>query len=211
MENRKKMDLLVLYVEDEPVTQSTIAAMLERQIRSVLRAGDGREGLEAFKARRPELVITDIRMPVMGGLDMAREIKAIAPRTHVIVTTAHNDMEFFLEAIDIGIDQYVLKPIDRDRLFAAIKKSQEVLSLERTIRFKDAEQKKMIKELQDAFQNIKTLQGLIPICASCKKIRDDKGYWNQIEAYISEHSSAEFSHGICPDCARRIYPEYTKE
>ena len=205
------MDLLVLYVEDEPVTQSTIAAMLERQIRSVLRAGDGREGLEAFKARRPELVITDIRMPVMGGLVMAREIKAIAPRTHVIVTTAHNDMEFFLEAIDIGIDQYVLKPIDRDRLFAAIKKSQEVLSLERTIRFKDAEQKKMIKELQDAFQNIKTLQGLIPICASCKKIRDDKGYWNQIEAYISEHSSAEFSHGICPDCARRIYPEYTKE
>ena len=211
MESYQKMDLALLYVEDETVTRSTIAAMLERQIRSVLRAGDGREGLEAFKARRPELVITDIRMPVMGGLDMAREIKAIAPRTHVIVTTAHNDMEFFLEAIDIGIDQYVLKPIDRDRLFAAIKKSQEVLSLERTIRFKDAEQKKMIKELQDAFQNIKTLQGLIPICASCKKIRDDKGYWNQIEAYISEHSSAEFSHGICPDCARRIYPEYTKE
>ena len=211
MENRKKMDLLVLYVEDEPVTQSTIAAMLERQIRSVLRAGDGREGLEAFKARRPELVITDIRMPVMSGLDMAREIKLLAPRTHVIVTTAHNDTEFFLDAIDIGIDQYLLKPIDRDRLFAAIRKPQEVLGLERTIRFKNREQKKLIKELQVALQNIKTLQGLIPICASCKKIRDDKGYWNQIEAYISEHSSAEFSHGICPDCAKKIYPGYTKD
>jgi YesN/AraC family two-component response regulator len=209
MDNTKKIDVSVLYVEDEPVTRSTIAAMLERQITTVLQAGNGREGLESFQAHRPEVVVTDIRMPVMSGLDMAREIKALAPRTHVIVTTAHNDTEFFLDAIDIGIDQYVLKPVDRDRLFAAIRKSQEVLSLERTIRFKDVEQKKLIKELQDALQNIKTLQGLIPICASCKKIRDDKGYWNQIEAYISEHSSAEFSHGICPECAKKIYPGYT--
>jgi len=211
MENPRKMDITVLFVEDEPVTRSTIAAILERQIHTVLLAGDGRAGLEAFKAHQPEIVITDIRMPVMSGLDMAREIKLLAPRTHVIVTTAHNDTEFFLDAIDIGIDQYLLKPIDRDRLFAAIRKPQEVLGLERTIRFKNREQKKLIKELQVALQNIKTLQGLIPICASCKKIRDDKGYWNQIEAYISEHSSAEFSHGICPDCAKKIYPGYTKD
>jgi len=211
MENPRKMDITVLFVEDEPVTRSTIAAILERQIHTVLLAGDGRAGLEAFKAHQPEIVITDIRMPVMSGLDMAREIKLLAPRTHVIVTTAHNDTEFFLDAIDIGIDQYLLKPIDRDRLFAAIRKTQEVLGLERTIRFKNREQKKLIKELQVALQNIKTLQGLIPICASCKKIRDDKGYWNQIEAYISEHSSAEFSHGICPDCAKKIYPGYTKD
>jgi len=211
MEKTRKIEVSVLYVEDEPVTRSTIAAILERQIATVLQAGDGRAGLEAFKVHRPEVVVTDIRMPVMSGLDMAREIKALAPRTHIIVTTAHNDTEFFLDAIDIGIDQYVLKPVDRDRLFAAIKKSQEVLSLERTIRFKDAEQKRLIKELHAALQNIKTLQGLIPICASCKKIRDDKGYWNQIEAYISEHSSAEFSHGICPECAKKIYPGYTRE
>jgi phosphoserine phosphatase RsbU/P len=211
MEKTRKIEVSVLYVEDEPVTRSTIAAILERQIATVLQAGDGRAGLEAFKVHRPEVVVTDIRMPVMSGLDMAREIKALAPRTHIIVTTAHNDTEFFLDAIDIGIDQYVLKPIDRDRLFAAINRSQEVLSLERTIRFKDSEQKRLIKELQAALQNIKTLQGLIPICASCKKIRDDKGYWNQIEAYISEHSAVEFSHGICPECAKKIYPGYARE
>ena len=205
------MDLSLLYVEDEPVTRSTIAAMLERQIRTVYQAGDGRAGLEAFKAHRPEVVITDIRMPVMGGLDMAREIRALAPRTHIIVTTAHNDTEFFLDAIDIGIDQYVLKPVSRDLLFAAIRKSQEILGLERTIKFKDAEQKRLIKELQQAVASIKTLSGLIPICASCKKIRDDQGYWNQLEAYISEHSSAEFSHGICPECAIKIYPNYLKK
>ena len=205
------IDIAVLYVEDEQTTRETVSAMLERQIRTVYRAVDGKEGLSVFKARRPEIVITDIRMPVMDGLDMAREIKALAPRTHVIVTTAHNDTEFFLDAIDIGIDQYVLKPVDRDRLFTAIKKCQEILSLERTIKFKDAEQKRLIKELQEAIASIKTLSGLIPICASCKKIRDDQGYWNQLEAYISEHSSAEFSHGICPDCAVKMYPGYQKK
>jgi len=205
------IDVAILYVEDEPTTRETVSAMLERQIRTVYRAADGKEGLSVFKARRPEIVITDIRMPVMDGLEMARAIKALAPRTHVIVTTAHNDTEFFLDAIDIGIDQYVLKPVDRNRLFTAIKQCQEILSLERTIMFKDAEQKRLIKELQQALASIKTLSGLIPICASCKKIRDDQGYWNQLEAYISDHSSAEFSHGICPDCAVKIYPDYRKQ
>jgi PAS domain S-box-containing protein len=71
----------------------------------------------------------------------------------------------------------------------------------------DKERSALIAELQDAMASIKSLKGLLPICASCKKIRDDQGYWSQIEVYISEHSDAEFSHGICPDCARRLYPD----
>ncbi len=71
----------------------------------------------------------------------------------------------------------------------------------------EQEREKLIAELQEALANVKTLSGLIPICASCKKIRDDRGYWNQIENYLKEHSEAEFSHGICPDCAQRLYPE----
>jgi sigma-B regulation protein RsbU (phosphoserine phosphatase) len=67
------------------------------------------------------------------------------------------------------------------------------------------EREKLIKELQFALDNVKTLQGLIPICASCKKIRDDKGFWNQVEGYISEHTDAKFTHGICPDCAKELY------
>ena len=66
-------------------------------------------------------------------------------------------------------------------------------------------------ELQEALSEIKTLSGLLPICASCKKIRDDQGYWNQIEAYISEHSEAEFSHGICPKCSEKLYPDLYNE
>ena len=71
----------------------------------------------------------------------------------------------------------------------------------------EKERTALIADLQEAMASIKSLKGLLPICASCKKIRDDQGYWSQIEVYISEHSEAEFSHGICPDCARRIYPD----
>jgi PAS domain-containing protein len=73
---------------------------------------------------------------------------------------------------------------------------------------KENEREKLVHELQDALGNVKTLRGLLPICASCKRIRDDKGYWNQIEAYIRDHSEAEFSHGICPECNRKLYPEF---
>ena len=72
----------------------------------------------------------------------------------------------------------------------------------------DEEKSKIIKELQKALDRVKTLSGMLPICASCKKIRDDRGYWNRIEAYIEKHSEAEFSHGICPECAKELYPEY---
>lgn len=71
----------------------------------------------------------------------------------------------------------------------------------------EADRERLIGELREALENVKTLEGLIPICASCKKVRDDKGYWSQIEAYISRHSGAEFSHGLCPECARKLYPE----
>ncbi len=92
-------------------------------------------------------------------------------------------------------------------LFFAIKRSEEVL---RAANVKAGEEKvareKLIDELQEALANVKALKGLIPICASCKKIRDDEGYWHQVEVYIRDHSEAEFSHGICPDCVKKLYP-----
>jgi PleD family two-component response regulator len=75
----------------------------------------------------------------------------------------------------------------------------------------EEEREKLIRELRQALAEVKTLSGLLPICASCKKIRDDKGYWNQIEVYIRDHSEAEFSHGLCPDCAKKLYDEYLKK
>jgi DNA repair exonuclease SbcCD ATPase subunit len=75
----------------------------------------------------------------------------------------------------------------------------------------EQEKEKLIVDLQKALSKVKTLSGFLPICASCKKIRDDKGYWNEVERYIGGHSEAEFSHSICPDCIRKLYPEYADE
>jgi hypothetical protein len=71
----------------------------------------------------------------------------------------------------------------------------------------EQEREKLIAELQEALGNIKTLSGLIPICANCKKIRDDKGYWQQVEVYVRDHSEARFSHGLCPECAKLFFPQ----
>lgn len=75
----------------------------------------------------------------------------------------------------------------------------------------EGEREKLILDLQDALAKVKTLSGLLPICAACKKIRDDKGYWNRIESYIRDHSEAQFTHGLCPDCAEKIYGKFQKE
>ena len=88
-----------------------------------------------------------------------------------------------------------------------LKAAYKNLQNENAIRIKaEKDKEKLISELQKALKEVKTLSGLIPICSSCKKIRDDKGFWNQLELYIREHSEAEFSHGICPDCVEKLYP-----
>jgi hypothetical protein len=102
----------------------------------------------------------------------------------------------FLEALAQGIGIALMRIQDE----TARKKAEEDLQL------KALELEKSNQELQTLLDNVKTLRGLLPICASCKKIRDDKGYWNQIENYISDRSEVDFSHGICPDCAKELYP-----
>jgi hypothetical protein len=78
--------------------------------------------------------------------------------------------------------------------------------------YKRAEEERnvLVRQLQDALANIKTLRGLLPICSSCKKIRDDHGYWNQLETYIGTHTDAEFTHGLCPECIKKLYPDYSE-
>jgi YesN/AraC family two-component response regulator len=206
-----KLEVTVLYVEDDDLTRAAVSAPLGRRVRTLLQAENGRQGLEHFRLHRPGIVITDIRMPVMDGLTMARKIKALDEKTQILITTAHNDTQYFLDAIDIGIDRYVLKPIDHERLFSSLMKCMAAIDAERERQRHQQERDNLITELQAALATIKTLHGILPICSSCKKIRDDKGSWTQIEAYISEHADVEFSHGICSECAEKLYPGYFKK
>lgn len=107
-------------------------------------------------------------------------------------------------AIDVSL---TLSPIKdaRGRVIGVSAIERDITARKR----EENERLKLIQELTDALANIRTLKGLLPICASCKKIRDDRGYWQKVESYISNHTGAEFTHGICPDCMHRLYPEYT--
>jgi len=97
--------------------------------------------------------------------------------------------------------------IENGNIIASVTAFRDITERKQT----EKEKEKLILDLQEALATIKTLHGILPICSSCKKIRDDEGAWKQIDTYISEHSGAEFSHGICPDCAKKLYPEYYKK
>jgi YesN/AraC family two-component response regulator len=209
MNEQGRVDISMLYVEDEPAAREEVLVFLQRRAREVYTAANGREGLELYREKRPDVVVTDIRMPVLDGLEMAKQIRAIDRGAKIVVTSAHGDTAHLMKAIDIGIDAYVMKPVVAGKLLEAIRKCAEVVEYRRAaLRHEQALQQSMA-ELQDALLKVKQLSGLLPICASCKKVRDDKGYWQQIEIYISAHSDAGFTHGLCPDCTKEYFPSVT--
>ncbi len=131
---------------------------------------------------------------VITIIDISRE------DTEEFVVETKDGTNFTVEVSASNVTSASGELVGRMASFVNITKRKEV----------EADREKLIKKLQDALDKIKVLRGIIPICASCKKIRDDEGYWNQIESYIREHSEAEFSHGIGPDCAKKLYPEFYK-
>ena len=108
----------------------------------------------------------------------------------------------------LGFDSLQRQLVWSEELIALLKIAGVVFGNAIERKRSEEERSRLILELQESLAKVRTLSGLLPICASCKKIRDDKGYWNQIETYIMEHTDADFSHGICPDCAKELYGEY---
>ena len=206
----EKLAISILYVEDEEITRSAVARMLKRRVLNVYEAENGQEGLDLYRQYRPDVVISDIRMPVLDGMEMSKEIKALDTNSRIILTTAHSDASILINSIEVGIDKYIMKPLDMASLFSSVEKCAENIMLEKKIQQQNKERDELIIRLQDALANVKKLSGLLPICSSCKKIRNDNGYWKQIEGYIAEHSEAVFTHGLCPDCVKKLYPNLTQ-
>ncbi|KAB0666106.1 response regulator [Oryzomonas japonica] len=127
-------DLTILYVEDEDTSREQVKRMLGLRGYRLIVAANGREGLELYQAHTPDIVLTDIMMPFMSGLDMAREIRSRARDAQIIVVTAFNDIDYLLQAIDIGINQFVLKPVAFQKLYEAIERSINVVTMQRQLR-----------------------------------------------------------------------------
>lgn len=126
----KKLNNSILYVEDEEIIRDSIKAFLSRKFERVYSAENGEEGLEIFKEKKIDIVLTDVKMPKMSGLDMAKEIKEITPEVPIVLATAHTDYEIMLEAIDIGVEKYVPKPIDLTNLNSILTKLANYINLQ---------------------------------------------------------------------------------
>lgn len=155
-----------------------------------------------------DLILMDIQMPEINGIETCRRIKEVERFRDIpiIMVTAMAQREKLQLAFAAGAMDYINKPVNkielRTRVGSALKLKQEMDSR----KAREQELKKRTQELEQALREVKVLRGFIPICASCKKIRNDRGYWQLVEAYIREHSEAEFSHGICPDCIKKFFP-----
>ena len=190
----------ILIAEDDPASLRLLEMVLTKWNHEVVSTTNGLEVLARLrKEDAPSLLILDWMMPGATGLDVCRELRQTEQgrHTYVILLTARADHEDIVAGLSAGADDYLTKPFDHAELRARIHVGERVLRLQ-------DERNARVKELESALSNVKVLRGLLPICCYCKKIRQDEGYWQQVEGYVGERSGAEFSHGICPDCAETI-------
>ena len=219
----------ILIVDDAPASLKLLVDTLAPEGYEVLSASSGEQALASVAARLPELVLLDIRMPGMGGFEVYRQLKARAETRDlpVIFLSAVTEMVQRVEGLKLGAVDFVSKPFQVEELLARVQTQLELrrlrvqlekqatglqrandqLQLEMAERTRTAQAlREKNTELEAALAKVKLLSGLLPICSACKKIRDDKGYWSQVERYVQKHSEATFTHGLCPDCIKKYFP-----
>ncbi|HMC67064.1 MAG TPA: response regulator transcription factor [Gemmataceae bacterium] len=190
----------IVIAEDDQVSRRVLQSTLVKWGHEVVVTSDGKAALDGLLAPdAPKLAILDWMMPQLDGIEVCRRLRAapLAQPPYIVLLTARGDKRDLVAGLDAGADDYIAKPFDRGELQARINVGIRVVELQRKL----AER---ILELEEALANVRQLQGLLPICAWCKKIRDDQNYWHQVETYIGAHSDARFSHGICPECLKIV-------
>src|ERR1017187_8170998 len=194
----------ILVAEDQSVSRHILAAILHKWGYEVTAVEDGaRAGDTLQEDESPQLAILDWLMPGMDGIEICRQIRQRpwARPMYLILLSARRGQEDKIEGLNSGADDYITKPFNREELRARVQGGIRVLELQQALA-------QRVRELEAALSSVKTLQGLLPICSYCKKIRNDRNYWQQVEGYICEHSAAQFSHGICPECySQFVQPE----
>jgi len=190
----------VLVADDDPLTRDFLQASLEALGYRVTVCADGWTAVAAMQREpRPVVALLDWMMPGPDGLEVCRSQPTDrgGNRTYCILVTSRGELRDVVAGLDAGADDYVTKPFDISELHARIRAGARVVRLQEQLADK-------VAELEGALAQVRRLQGLLPICSYCKRIRDDRNYWRQIEAYIAEHSEAQFTHGICPECFETV-------
>ncbi len=197
----------LLYMEDDPVTAKVVQRRLQRAGFDVDIARNGAEGLAMCVAGDYDAVLVDKNMPERDGLDVIQTLVSMGGPSSIMVTGTGDELSA-VEALKSGASDYIVKDLEGrylELLPVVVEQVLEQHAIAEAKRQAEEEKERLIVELQEALANVKTLSGMLPICAKCKKIRNDDGYWMMVEHYLTEHSDAQFSHGICPDCGRELY------
>ncbi|MBN1483875.1 MAG: response regulator [Chloroflexia bacterium] len=198
----------ILLVEDQPGDARILQEMLLEASEAPFQltcAARLDEAIDLLRQSKIDVILLDLNLPDSQGLDTVHSVYSQAPDIAIVVLTGLDDEDLARRTLQAGGQDYLVKgQLDRNLLLRSLHYAIERKKAER-------EREELIRQLQEALRRIKQLRGMLPICAHCKKIRNDKGYWQQVEEYISEHSEAEFSHGLCPDCLRDFYPEYGEQ
>lgn len=204
-EDRATPQTRVLLVEDEVLTARVVEKMLKTLGYEVCAvASDGDDAVEKAGEKKPDLVLMDIVLKgKTDGIAAADEIRTRYNIPVVYLTSCADQATLDRAKISEPFG-YMVKPLQEHELHVAI----EIALFRHKV---DTDRERLIHKLKKALEEIRTLSDLLPICAWCKKIRNDEGYWQQIEAFFADHSKTRFTHGICPDCARKNYPHLYKK
>ncbi|MDB6093281.1 MAG: response regulator [Verrucomicrobia bacterium] len=183
----------ILTVEDDPVSRSVLHQALRKLGHELVEVRDGKEAWNRLQKEAVRVVVSDWSMPEMDGLELCRRIRATTGSEYtyfILLTGIDATVENQQAAADAGVDDFLTKPLKFDELWNRLRVAERILRYATQVR---------------------QLEEMMPICSYCKKIRDDKNYWQQIENYINERTGSEFSHSICPDCyVRVVVPQLEK-
>lgn len=198
-----------LCIEDDRGAAILIKRSLERRGYAVTLASSGKEGLERFAEAAWDVVLVDHRLPDIGGLEVLAAVTARAKVPATIMVTGNGSENVAVAALKQGAHDYVVKDTSEtylELLPEVVDRACRLVEERAEAHAVALERERLVAELTEALGKIKTLSGLIPICAACKSIRNDAGFWETIEAYLSEHTDVEMTHGICPKCVPRYFP-----
>lgn len=194
----------ILVAEDDCTSRIILESIISKWSFQVSCAEDGAKAWTILqKDDCPPLAIIDWEMPELDGLELCRKVKALQRENpvYIILLTGRDSKSDIVTGLDAGADDYITKPFDNNELRARINVAVRLLETQQSLKIK-------VSELKSALDHVKTLQGILPICMHCHSIRRDKAAWQRLEAYLEEHSHAQFSHSICPSCLATHYPDF---